>query len=213
MKRILCISPHPDDEAIGCGGTLRAHAVAGDRVEVVFLTSGEKGGHGRSVKETVKVREDEGRAAAAILGVSRVEYWRMADGSLTGHGELADRITAKLVEVKPAMLYVPHREDMHADHRATAAAVAVALARAGVPREAWMFEVWTPAREINHIVDISAHLDKKLEAIAVYKTQCEHLDFVEAFRGLARYRGEMHAWPGGDYAEVFTRLLPARPAS
>jgi N-acetylglucosamine malate deacetylase 1 len=46
----------------------------------------------------------------------------------------------------------------------------------------------------------------KLCAVQAYHSQCEVVDFVEAVRGLNRYRGEMHSWPGGDYAEVFTRM-------
>ena len=44
MNRILVISPHPDDESIGCGGTLRKHITEGDSVWVIFLTSGESSG-------------------------------------------------------------------------------------------------------------------------------------------------------------------------
>ena len=63
MNRILVLSPHPDDEAIGCGGTLRKHVVEGDAVRVIFLTSGEGGGHGRTAEETRRLREREARRA------------------------------------------------------------------------------------------------------------------------------------------------------
>src|SRR5262249_18052193 len=75
MRRILVISPHPDDESIGCGGALRKHALRGDEVRVVFLTSGEKGGHGRPLEETARARELEAATAAAILGLAGIEFW------------------------------------------------------------------------------------------------------------------------------------------
>jgi LmbE family N-acetylglucosaminyl deacetylase len=53
------ISPHPDDESIGCGGAIRDHVVKGASVRVVFLTSGEQGGHGRPPEETIRIREME----------------------------------------------------------------------------------------------------------------------------------------------------------
>ena len=59
MSRVLVVSPHPDDEAIGCGGTLCKHVLAGDSTRIVFLTSGEQGGHGRPVEETIRLREHE----------------------------------------------------------------------------------------------------------------------------------------------------------
>jgi LmbE family N-acetylglucosaminyl deacetylase len=61
MSRVLVISPHPDDEAIGCGGTLCEHIAQGDQVRVFFLTSGEKGGHGRGEAEFARVREAEAK--------------------------------------------------------------------------------------------------------------------------------------------------------
>jgi len=75
MTRVLVLSPHPDDEAIGCGGTLRRHVVEGSEVHVVFLTSGEKGGHGRPPEGLVPAKN----AKAALAGAGPVEYmvlWR-----------------------------------------------------------------------------------------------------------------------------------------
>ena len=82
MSRILVLSPHPDDESIGCGGTLRRHVLGRDQVKVVFLTSGERGGHGRPPEETRQVREAEARAAGRILGVRRLEFWQQPDGAV-----------------------------------------------------------------------------------------------------------------------------------
>src|SRR5947207_9627276 len=83
MRRVLVISPHPDDESIGCGGTLRQHVVDGDAVHVVFLTSGERGGHGRAPRETAQLREQEARDAAKVLGVGAIEFWRAPDGGVS----------------------------------------------------------------------------------------------------------------------------------
>ena len=63
----------------------------------------------------------------------------------------------------------------------------------------------TLLHHVAEIVDISPHLATKLRAVRAYKSQCAAVGFVQAVRGLNRYRGEMHSWPGGDYAEVFQR--------
>src|SRR5260221_1428649 len=120
MSRVLVISPHPDDESIGCGGTLRKHAVERDEVRVVFLTSGEGGGHGRQADETVRVREQEARSAAAILGISIPTFWRGPDGALSVTHELVNRLHSDLVEWRPEVVYVTHPREMHRDHRAAA---------------------------------------------------------------------------------------------
>jgi LmbE family N-acetylglucosaminyl deacetylase len=68
----------------------------------------------------------------------------------------------------------------------------------------WRYEIWAPLAHIDHVVDISEVIEDKLRAIRAYRSQCDVMRFDEAFHGLARYRGEMHSWPGGAYAEVFS---------
>ena len=207
MKRILVLSPHPDDEAIGCGGTLLRHAKAGDAVHIVFLTSGEKGGHGRSEAETIRAREREARAAARILGVRHLEFWRLPDGAVCAKAAVVARLQRKLKRFGPDTIYVTHDGEMHPDHRGAVRLLRRALG--GVKRnrpDVLGYEVWTPIQRLEEIVDVSAFMKKKLRAVRAYRSQCAVVGFAEAVRGLNRYRGELHSWPGGDYAEVFTRL-------
>lgn len=209
MKRVLVISPHPDDESIGCGGTLRKHVVEGDIVHVIFLTSGESGGHGRGVQETRRLREAEAKKAAKILGLAKIEFWQEPDGALRAARSVVRKLQSVIKAWKPDLLYAPHGEEQHPDHRSAARLVRRALA--GLPARdskplVRLFEVWTPLQRMDHIEDISDYIKVKLAAIEVYATQCAVVDFVDAFRGLARYRGEMHCWPEGEYAEVFAEL-------
>jgi N-acetylglucosamine malate deacetylase 1 len=215
VKRVLVISPHPDDESIGCGGTLRDHVVHGSAVHAVFLTSGERGGHGRSMKETTRVREQEAKRAAEVLGIAEIEFWREPDGAVRVTRRLVDRLCRKLKELSPHVIYVPHEREIHPDHQAACRLVRRALSavNSAVIKPAVMqFEVWTPIQQIDHVVDISPHIDLKMSAIRAYKSQCAVLRFDEAVLGLSRYRGEMHSWPGGDYAEIFSilRLIVGR---
>ena len=207
--RVLVLSPHPDDETIGCGGTLLRHVAAGNDVCVVFLTSGERGGHGRSEAETIHARESEARAAAKILGLNDLEFWHEPDGALRATARLTERLHKKLKTFRPHIVYLPHDREMHDDHRAAVRLLRKALALgAGRAPDVLMFEVWTPTQQLDEIVDISEYIETKLSAVRAYRTQCAVMGFVPAVRGLNRYRGEMHSWPGGDYAEVFTRLRP-----
>lgn len=207
MSRILVLAPHPDDESIGCGGTLLRHVRQRDTVQIVFLTSGEKGGHGRSEAETIRVRESEARAAAKILGVRRIEFWHLPDGALRPTPDALDRLRRKLNAFRPERIYVAHDREMHPDHRGAARLLRRALQQAkGKPPDVLGYEVWTPIQKLSEIVDISPFMEKKLRAVKAYRSQCAVVGFVAAVRGLNRYRGEMHSWPGGNYAEVFTRL-------
>ena len=207
MKRVLVLSPHPDDEAIGLGGTLRRHVEQGDHVEVIFLTSGEKGSPTQSPEELGPIREGEAEAAATILGCQHLEFWRQPDGAVEATDELVARLVGKLNGTQPELIYVPHDAEMHPDHRAAAQLVARAVASLNHHSPSvLMYEVWTPLQQIDHVEDISAQIDTKLDAIRAHKSQCDIMDFVEAIRGLNRYRGEMHSWPGGPYAEVFQHM-------
>ena len=190
---------------------MRKHAAQGDAIHVIFLTSGELGGHGRPPDEMARVREQEAIAATSILGVAGVEFWREPDGALRASEQLVQRLRATLHAKHPELVYVTSNRDLHADHRAAARAVARALTAPLCVKESptvLMFEVWTPLQRIDHVVDISCYLEPKLSAIRAHASQCTVMRFDEASQGLARYRGEMHSWPGGDYAEIFTQLYP-----
>src|SRR6187551_737169 len=117
MNRITIISPHPDDESIGCGGTIQKHVAEGDVVQVELLTSGERGGHDLSETEVARIREEEGLAAAAILGIAHVELYREPDGDLRANRALVDRLSKRINDWKPDIIYAPHSAEQHPDHR------------------------------------------------------------------------------------------------
>lgn len=209
MKNILVISPHPDDEAIGCGGTICKHIAEGDTVEVIFLTSGEKGGHGISEAETIQTREQESNDAASILKIMSIEFWKEPDGNFQATENNVLKLLEKIRSSEAVIIYVPHENEQHPDHRAAALLVNKAMEQLGqtIPLPTvWMYEVWTPLQKMDHIVDISPYVETKRRAILAYKSQCDVLAFDDAILGLNRYRGEMHSWPGGDFAEVFKKL-------
>jgi LmbE family N-acetylglucosaminyl deacetylase len=202
VTAVLVVAAHPDDEAVGCGGTVRRHALDGDHVSAIFLTSGEAGGHG--IERPGETREREARDAAGILGVGEVEFWGQPDGRLRARRAVVERLCGVIRRMRPSTLYAPNRRDDHPDHRCAARIVGQAVAAANRPMQVWHYEIWSPVARIDHVVDISEVIEDKLRAIRAYRSQCDVMRFDEAFHGLARYRGEMHSWPGGAYAEVFS---------
>lgn len=209
MKRVFVISPHPDDESIGCGGAIRKHVEQGDSVRVIFLTSGEKGGHGRDERETTQIREQEAKSAARILGIEAMDFYRWPDGAVETTPAAVARLREALVAWSPDWIYVPHFAEAHADHRAAIQVLEHALQELpSYSPQVWMYEIWTPLQRIDAVEDISPYMEVKMAAIRAHRSQCEVMAFDEAARGLSRYRGEMHSWPGGDYAEVFAEWRP-----
>lgn len=206
MSVVLVVSPHPDDESAGCGGTVRRHVLAGDTVHVLFLTSGEAGGHGRTKEETLQLRENEALAATAVLGVAATDFWRQPDGELSATPELVERLRRHVSALAPAVVYVTHPLESHADHRAAAEAVRAATSGLVDRPDVLMYEIWTPLQQMDEIIDITSFVEAKRAAIRSHKSQCDVLAFDDAILGLNRYRGEMHCWPEGEYAEAFARL-------
>lgn len=210
MARVLVLSPHPDDEAIGPGGTLRQHAEDGDEIRVIFLTSGENDARKQDPQLTASLREAEAKAAAKILGYDQIEFWRESDGALAVTNELILRLRKLLEDWEPNMIYAPHPAEMHVDHRAACELLKQSLQNSKAV-DVWLYEVWTPLQEIDRVVDISDFIDLKIEAIRAHNSQCEMMRFDEAARALNRYRGELHSWPGsGPYAEIFQKFAESK---
>jgi N-acetylglucosamine malate deacetylase 1 len=208
MNHIMVISPHPDDESIGCGGTIQKHVAEGDIVQVELLTSGEKGGHDLNEADVGKIREQEAMAAADFLAVEHVEFYRQPDGGLRVSRPLVSRLAQRVRDCKPSTIYVPHAAEQHPDHRVVVRLLqrALRLLDLDEPPRVLAYEVWTPLQQLDEIVDITPYMETKLKAIAAYSSQNRVMNFAAAAHGLARYRGEMHCWPGGEFAEVFADL-------
>lgn len=203
---VLVIAPHPDDEAIGCGGTLCKHAERGDRVTAVFLTSGELGLKHLPREQAWTVRETEARKAGKILGVAAVNFLRLPDwmvGDELNQGAVLLRPILKAEQ--PDLIYLPHPREWHPDHQAAWPLLRRALRRYAGKIPAFRgYEVWTPLANHDHVEDITEVMSRKLRALRAHKSQLSEFDYERAVRGLNQYRGELSA--KCRYAEVFQTL-------
>jgi LmbE family N-acetylglucosaminyl deacetylase len=205
----LVIAPHPDDETIGCGGTLCLHAQRGGRAVVVFLTSGELGLKHLPPEEARRTREKEAEAAAVILGLSALHFLRLPDWGCAG---AADRAAAALASIlaaeAPELILLPHPADDHPDHRASLPIAGAALdGHPDLSPELRGYEVWAPLPAFDYVEDITTVMDRKLRAVAAYPSQLESFRYDRAVSGLAEYRGALAG--RCDYAEVMAHLSPA----
>src|SRR5829696_176350 len=125
---VLVIAPHPDDECIGCGGAICRHVQRGDQVHVVFLTSGELGLKELPREQAWNIREQEAREAAKVLQLSSVEFLRCPDWTLGDAIPLAtDKLVPVLQRLAPQLIYLPHPQEWHPDHKAAFKAALAAL--------------------------------------------------------------------------------------
>ena len=203
---VLVVAPHPDDESIGCGGAVSWHVQRGDRVAAVFLTSGELGLKQLRREEAWATREAEARAASRVLGIAALTFLRCADWMM---GEDLDGVSSKLASVlrehAPELVYLPHPQEWHPDHRAALPAVKRAVEQSGIAYPLLRgYEVWTPMAEYQHVEDISRMMPRKLRALRKHVSQVKEWDYVRAVRGLNEFRGVMAG--RCRYAEVFQEL-------
>lgn len=209
MSRVLVVAPHPDDEAIGCGGAIRQHIVQGDEVAVLLLTSGELGCPGEDLELTKLRRVHEAFEASKILGSQVIEFWEQPDGNLQISNELVERMLALFRSWRPDVIYVTGEQDSHLDHKAAAYIVQqVVITGQLVGIDIWMYEVWSPMIEYDRVEDITEHIGMKLKAIRAHDSQVNRIRFDEAALALARFRGELHNRPHGPYAEVYKKWWP-----
>jgi N-acetylglucosamine malate deacetylase 1 len=204
---VLVIAPHPDDEAIGCGGAVCLHVERGDRVSAVFLTSGEFGLKDLPKAKAWKIREREAEKAAEVLGFAVVSFLRKSDWFL---GEQIEDVAAALRPVveasAPELIYLPHKGEWHPDHKAAAPIVRSALGNAAVPLRG--YEIWSPMTDYQHCENISAMMKRKLRAVRCHRSQMKQFPYVRAITGLNQYRGVIAA--KAEFAEVFADVIPGR---
>ena len=207
---VLVVSPHPDDEVIGCGGAIAFHVSRGDPVHVVHLTGGEGGDpQGLMGGDLVALRRREAREAAAVLGVKEIVALGFPDGGLTPSAELVDRLAGEVKRVAPTVAYAPSPLECHPDHLAASRAAAAALASASSPARLLMFEVNHPTIA-SFLLDITPWIDKKREALAKFASQQRYNDLIGKRLGLAYARTINIALPGIEYVEAFMEVRPER---
>lgn len=217
-KRILVCAAHPDDEILGCGGTIARLVDEGAEVHTIILGEGMTS---RDDERDVSKREDDltllkdhARKANDIIGVESVMFGELPDNRFDAVS-LIDVI--KLVEtakekIKPEIIFTHHKSDLNIDHRVTYDAVLTATRpmKGENVKEIYSFEVMSSTEwyypqcfSPNFFVDISGAVDKKLSSMEEYKTELRdypHPRSLDAIKLTAKTWGVK---VGVDYAEAF----------
>lgn len=219
MKSILVIAAHPDDEALGCGGTITKLAGGGASVHVAFLADGvssRTGGIGVQQVE-LTARRAAARKSCDILGAESVFFGDFPDNRMDTIAllDIIKPIEALVAKHQPDTVFTHHAGDVNIDHRRIHEAVVTACRpQRGHPVKTLLcFEVpssteWqlpgsAPAFAPNWFMDISDTLDRKLAALDAYAAELcawPHPRSRQGVEHLARWRG---ATVGADAAEAF----------
>lgn len=216
--KILVISPHPDDETLGCGGTILKHKDMGDKIYWLIITNIDaKNGWD---KNAVKKRQKEIEIVAEMYGFEKtfkLDY-PAAKLDTIPIQKIIESISKVILEVKPEIIYLPNRSDVHTDHQITFKAAYSCTKNFRYPfiKKILMYETlseteFAPALPENVFipnvfVDITKYFEKKLEIFKIYDSEImeeplpRSLEVIEAFD---KCRGSRI---GEKYAEAFILL-------
>ncbi len=203
VQRAMVIAPHPDDEVLGCGGTIARLVAMGRHVEVVVATQGMPP---RFDAAQVAQVQAEARSAHALLGVAQTHFLEFPAAALDQIpcAELNAGIAKVVSACGPDTLFVPFVGDLHFDHKLVFDAAMVAARPLGdhYPRRIMAYETvsetnWAapyiaPSFQPNIFVDITDHLDTKLSAFQCFASQVRAFPnerSLETLRALAMIRG------------------------
>ena len=203
---ILVLAPHADDEVLGCGGVMARHAAEGHAVHVAVLTNASVGAPELFSPGDIAVIRREAGDAHRLLGVTRTEFCELPAPCLDQYPayKISLEISRLIKACSPETLYIPHRGDLHKDHRLVfEAALVAARPGANCPvRNIFAYETlseteWAPpfgddAFIPNHFVGIESFLERKLASFVCFASQVKpfpHSRSPEGITALARHRG------------------------
>lgn len=182
QDRILILTPHPDDESIGCGGLLLRYA---GQCDVILLTDGAKGNRDWSEEKTCKVRKKEFQKVMKWLGVRKYGMLNIPDLRLSEYKGRLDKIDLRGYDY----VLVPGRNETHPDHKVVYDEIRKNIKRRRITVKLLEYEVWTPMVEPSHYLDITEIVGRKKSLIQIYQSALMHIDYDRRITALNYYRG------------------------
>jgi LmbE family N-acetylglucosaminyl deacetylase len=209
--KVLVIAPHPDDEVLGCGGTIAKFSSEGHEIALCIVT---KAYAPEWTEKYLLQKTNEIKKSNEVLGITQTFFLDFPTIKLDAirQKEINDAITGIILNFKPDIVFIPHKGDLNRDHRIVFQSSLVALRPVQhktrqilsyeVPSETeWGREIYPFVPQA--YVDVTAWISKKIDAMRAYQTElkdCPHPRSVEVIEALGRIRGSEIFVP---YAEAF----------
>jgi N-acetylglucosamine malate deacetylase 1 len=218
MKTVLAIAPHPDDETLGCGGTLLRHRAEGDAVH--WLTVTELRPEAGYAAERIAARRLEIEAVARHYGFASAQSLALPTTRLDTlpKGDVIARMGEAFRRIRPEIVYLPFPGDAHSDHAAVFEAAAACckwfryptvkrvLAYETLSETGFNLDPGAGAFRPNVYVDVSAHLEGKLAAMELYAGESGDFPFPRSRRAMQAQADLRGSESGFRAAEAFLLL-------
>ncbi|EOQ87987.1 N-acetylglucosaminylphosphatidylinositol deacetylase [Leptospira yanagawae serovar Saopaulo str. Sao Paulo = ATCC 700523] len=221
-KKVLVVAAHPDDEVLGCGGTMARLAEEGHEVHVLILAEGLTSREIQRDRESklseLNLLSDDANKANLLLGVKTIELYDFPDNRMDSIDRLdvIKVVERKIEDIKPSILFTHFGNDLNIDHRITNEAVVTACRAYPNQKveELFFFEVassteWQISPNLgsfqpNVFFKLSfQQMEKKKNALSIYESEMRpfpHARSIDAVEALGKWRG---ANIGYSYAEAF----------
>ena len=212
MAKILVLAPHPDDEVLGCGGTIKKYSKKGDEIYLCIVTKAYTPDWS---EEFLKNRPKEIEESNKILGIKKTYFLDFPTVKLDTipQKDLNDSILEVINQIRPQILYLPHGGDVHKDHRLVfEAALSMSRPSSNVSvKKILCYETLSETEQgkglkefvVNTYEDITNEIETKIEAMKAYKSEIKeypHPRSLEMIETLAKKRGSEI---GVRFAEAF----------
>ncbi len=206
MTNILIVAPHADDEVLGCAGTMKKHSNIGDCVYVTIMTNASLGDPEMYSEEGTNNVREEALKAHELLGVKETFFFDFPAPRLDTFPsyKISLELSKLISKLNIQVLFIPHRGDIHRDHRIIFDSAMVAARPNGtnnirkilsyetLSETEWAAPVIDNMFMPNCFNDISEYLEIKIEALLKYQSQIKQFPnsrSIEAIKSLSAYRG------------------------
>lgn len=216
MKKVIIIAPHPDDEVLGCGGTILKHKQEGDMVAVLYVTNCLPE-YGFS-QDRYLSRQKEIKDVQTLSKIDKIFKLDLPTTKLDmiNIGEIIKQISAIFLDYKPNTIYINNQDDAHSDHYVAFKAAYSCTKSFRYPfiEKVYVYEVPSETEfgynnkfHPTSFVDISTFVDTKLKMMSVYESEVMEFPYprsLDSIKALARWRGSRICV---EYAEAFMLLF------
>jgi LmbE family N-acetylglucosaminyl deacetylase len=217
-KKVLVIAAHPDDEALGCAGTIVRHVSSGDMVHVVFMTNGvgSRFENADNADNAIYERKIAAQEAANILGIEKIHQFDFPDNRMDTVPLLnvVQSIERVIDRLQPEIIYTHHIGDLNIDHQITHKAVMTACRPQPYfcVNEIYAFEIlssteWQTPGYLpftpNVYIDISEQIKTKCKALEVYSKEMHQPPHSRSIENVIRFNASIGNTVGVNYAEAF----------
>ena len=215
MKNILVIAPHPDDETLGCGGTLFRHKLKGDKIHWLIVTRLSKKSTNDIKLINISQKQIKKVAAAYNFNSYFQEKYETCSLDKVNLKSIIETFKKHIHKIKPEIIYLPYRDDAHNDHKIVfdAAIQCTKTFRNSFTRSVRVYETISET-DFSHFsqfkpnlyIDISKHLEEKINTFKLYETEIQTHPSPRSeinIRSLAINRGSI---AGCNFAEAFISI-------